>query len=342
MLAIPALGEDAPRSPDPKPTRLPRAGERRARARPPHGASRSCPTDGCWSRNAQAGCAWSVAAASSRRRWAACRRSRRRPGRPARCGADPRLRAGPARLVSFSEPGEGGAGTAVARGRLSERGLEDAGDWRQRPRWTRAITGARAWCSAPTAPCSSRSGDRGYREQRPGARTAIGKIIRINPDGTIPRDNPFVGRDGARPEIWSYGIVTRRRLRSTRDRQLWTVEHGARGGDEVNNPQPGAQLRLAGYHLRHRLFRRAKIGEGTRRTGMEQPVYYWDTVIAPSGAVFYTGKAFPAGRATCSSARWQPAASCACVSSDGRVTAGSATWVNLASACATSNRAPTG
>ena len=114
--------------------------------------------------------------------------------------------------------------------------------------------------------------------------------MRINADGSIPADNPFVQRAGARPEIWSYG---HRNLQSAalhpQTGQLWTVEHGARGGDELNRPQAGRNYGwpVITYGVEYSGF---KIGEGTAKAGMEQPVYYWDPVIAPSGAVFYTGR----------------------------------------------------
>ena len=137
------------------------------------------------------------------------------------------------------------------------------------------------------------TGDRfSYRERAQDLRTTIGKVVRINADGSIPRDNPFVGREGALPEIWSYG---HRNIQAAalhpETGQLWTVEHGARGGDELNNPQPGRNYGwpVITYGID---YSGAKIGEGTAKAGMEQPVYYWDPVIAPSGALFYTGDAF--------------------------------------------------
>ena len=117
--------------------------------------------------------------------------------------------------------------------------------------------------------------------------------MRINPDGSVPRDNPFVGRAGVRPEIWSYG---HRNIQSAalhpQTGQLWTVEHGARGGDELNRPEAGKNYGwpVITYGVD---YSGAKIGEGTAKPGMEQPVYYWDPVIAPSGMTFYTGEAFP-------------------------------------------------
>jgi glucose/arabinose dehydrogenase len=138
-------------------------------------------------------------------------------------------------------------------------------------------------------------GDRqSYREQAQDLASGLGKVVRINPDGTIPRDNPFVGRAGLRPEIWSYG---HRNVQSAalhpQTGQLWTVEHGARGGDELNHPEAGKNYGwpVITYGVDYTGF---KIGEGTAKPGMEQPVYWWDPVIAPSGMIFYTGEAFPA------------------------------------------------
>ena len=136
-------------------------------------------------------------------------------------------------------------------------------------------------------------GDRfSHREKVQDLGTTIGKVVRLNADGSVPSDNPFVNRAGARPEIWSYG---HRNVQAATlhpgTRELWTIEHGARGGDELNNPQAGRNYGwpVITYGVD---YSGEKIGEGTAKAGMEQPVYYWDPVIAPSGAVFYTGQAF--------------------------------------------------
>jgi glucose/arabinose dehydrogenase len=136
-------------------------------------------------------------------------------------------------------------------------------------------------------------GDRfNYSERAQDLSTTLGKIVRINPDGSTPRDNPFVSRAGVRPEIWSYG---HRNVQAAalhpETGQLWTVEHGARGGDELNHPEPGKNYGwpVISYGVHYSWL---KIGEGTAKEGMEQPVYYWDPVIAPSGMVFYTGDLF--------------------------------------------------
>ncbi|MDR7486953.1 MAG: PQQ-dependent sugar dehydrogenase, partial [Armatimonadota bacterium] len=195
----------------------------------------------------------------------------------------------------FAEPGEGGAGTAVARGRLGAAGLEGTQViWRQQPKvasvnhWGSRLVFRRDGTLFVTL------GDRfAYRERAQDLSTTIGKIVRINADGSVPRDNPFVGREGVRPEIWSYG---HRNVQAAalhpESRQLWTAEHGARGGDELNRVEAGKNYGwpVITYGVD---YSGAKIGEGTARAGMEQPVYYWDPVIAPSGMVFYTGTAYP-------------------------------------------------
>ncbi|HEY7254521.1 MAG TPA: PQQ-dependent sugar dehydrogenase [Methylomirabilota bacterium] len=196
--------------------------------------------------------------------------------------------------LSFSEPGDGGAGTAVARGRLGERGLEATQViWRQQPK----VQGPNHWGSRlvfrPDGTLFVTLGDRfSYRERAQDLSVTLGKVVRINADGSIPSDNPFVGRADARPEIWSYGHRNVQAAALDARGQLWTVEHGARGGDELNNPQPGKNYGwpVITYGVD---YSGARIGIGTAKAGMEQPVYYWDPVIAPSGATFYTGSAFP-------------------------------------------------
>ena len=197
--------------------------------------------------------------------------------------------------LSFAERGSGGAGTAVARGRLGERGLEDAQViWRQQPK----VDGSyNHWGSRlvfrPDGTLFVTLGDRFVHSERAqDLSTTIGKIVRINPDGSVPRDNPFVGRAGALPEIWSYGHRNVQAAVLDARGELWTVEHGARGGDELNNPQPGKNYGwpVITYGVD---YSGARIGIGTAQPGMEQPVYYWDPVIAPSGATFYSGTAFP-------------------------------------------------
>jgi glucose/arabinose dehydrogenase len=123
----------------------------------------------------------------------------------------------------------------------------------------------------------------------------LGKIARINADGSIPPDNPFVGKQGVRPEIWSIGHrnVQAATLNPATG-ELWEVEHGTRGGDEVNISRKGKDYGwpTIAYGIE---YRGGPITGGiTQQDGMEQPRYYWDPVIAPSGMIFYTGNLFPA------------------------------------------------
>ena len=196
--------------------------------------------------------------------------------------------------ISFAESGDGGAGTAVARGRLGEGGLENTQViWRQQPK----VGGSNHWGSRivfrPDGTLFVTLGERfNHSDRAQDLSATLGKVVRINPDGSAPRDNPFVNRAGARPEIWSYG---HRNVQAAalhpETGQLWTVEHGARGGDELNHPEAGKNYGwpVISYGTHYSFF---KIGEGTAKPGMEQPVYYWDPVIAPSGMVIYTGDLF--------------------------------------------------
>jgi aldose sugar dehydrogenase len=120
----------------------------------------------------------------------------------------------------------------------------------------------------------------------------LGKIIRITPDGTPPPDNPFIGKAGVLPEIWAYGMRSPEGLAfDPRTGRLWQNDHGPRGGDELNIVEKGKNY---GWPLVARGidYPGATIGV-TRMNGMEEPVYYWDPVIGPSGLAFYTGTLFP-------------------------------------------------
>jgi glucose/arabinose dehydrogenase len=197
-------------------------------------------------------------------------------------------------FLSFSEPGEGGAGTAVARARLGDGGLESTRViWRQRPK----VDGQNHWGSRLVfrrdGTLFVTLGDRfAYRERAQDLSTTLGKVVRIQADGSVPSDNPFAGRPGALPEIWSYGHRNVQSAALDPEGRLWTVEHGARGGDELNHPEAGKNYGwpVITYGVD---YSGAKIGEGTAKAGMEQPVYYWDPVIAPSGMAFYTGDRYP-------------------------------------------------
>lgn len=200
-------------------------------------------------------------------------------------------------FLSYAEPRGGGkAATAVARARLE---LTDGGGslndvkaiFQQQPAYsTTRHFGSRIVIDKKGALFIT-TGDRGQGEPAQKPDETVGKVIRINADGSIPDDNPKP--DGWKPEIWSIGHRNiQGAVLDTKTGQLWTVEHGARGGDELNHPEKGKNY---GWPVitYGRDYSGAKIGIGTEKPGMEQPVYYWDPSIATSGLELYTGKLFP-------------------------------------------------
>src|SRR5690606_3853590 len=115
-------------------------------------------------------------------------------------------------------------------------------------------------------------------------------------DGSPAPGNPFLDREGALPEIWSYGHRNIQAAALDENGRLWTIEHGPRGGDELNRPEPGQNYGWPVVTYGIEYSGQAIEGAVTQREGFEQPIYYWDPVIAPSGAQFYTGDAFPEWR----------------------------------------------
>lgn len=203
--------------------------------------------------------------------------------------------------ITYAEPRRGGgAGTAVARARLSE-DASALGDvnviFRQEPSYSGANHYGSRLAFAPDGTLFVTLGERfNLRDKAQDLTTHLGKVVRIGTDGSVPGDNPFVGRQDARPEIWSYGHRNPQSAAINPETgELWTIEHGARGGDEINITRKGRNYGwpVITYGVD---YSGAKIGEGTARKGMEQPLYYWDPSIAPSGMAFYTGDAFPRWR----------------------------------------------
>ncbi len=195
----------------------------------------------------------------------------------------------------FADPFQGGARTSLARARLAGDRLEDVKViFRQDgPPSTGRHFGCRI-VQATDGNLFLTMGDHGsHPKEAQNLANHIGKIVRVTPDGAVPKDNPFVGRSGAKPEIWSYG--NRNVQGATLHPQtgkLWAHEHGPQGGDEVNIIEAGKNYGwpVIGYGVN---YGGAKIHEATSRPGIEQPVKYWVPSIAPSGMAFYDGKLFP-------------------------------------------------
>ncbi len=201
-------------------------------------------------------------------------------------------------FLTFSKPQSTGAGTALAVARLSENGKRLT-NTRILFEATPGGSGGRHFGSrvveAEDGSLFVTIGDRGDRPQAQDRSNTIGSIIRINRDGSVPADNPFFGQADIRPEIWSYGHRNPQGADLDAQGRLWTSEHGARGGDEVNLVQPGLNYGWPvisyGKH-----YSGKTIGEGTAKEGMEQPRHYWDPSIAPSGLMVYSGALWPEWR----------------------------------------------
>ncbi len=204
---------------------------------------------------------------------------------------------------SFSEQAEaGGSGTSVARGRLSDdrKNLEQVRViFRALPTYNNGLHFGSRLAFGPDNMLYITLGDRFDKPNRPKAQqldTHLGKIIRINPDGSVPADNPFANQSGAMPEIWTLGHRNIQSAAFDAQGQLWTVEMGPQGGDELNLIEKGKNYGWAVVTFGQEYSGDPIEGAVTAREGYENPVYYWDPVIAPSGAQFYTGNAFPAWR----------------------------------------------
>lgn len=205
--------------------------------------------------------------------------------------------------ISYAEPQEGGRNnTAVAVGTLAadDRSLTDVRVvWRQQPAWDSTKHFGSRIAFDGQGHVFITTGERSNPEPRVFAQdlgAGLGKVIRLNLDGSVPRDNPFVGRQGALPEIWSYGHRNLQSAAVDAQGRLWTVEHGPRGGDELNLPLAGRNYGWPVITYGEE-YSGQPVGQGlTAREGMEQPVYYWDPVIAPSGMVVYSGSLAPQWR----------------------------------------------
>ncbi len=203
-------------------------------------------------------------------------------------------------FMSYAQPRDGGNGTAVARAVLSEdrQSLENVEViFQAMPTYDGDLHFGSRLAFGPDEMLYITTGDRSDAPMREHAQrldSHLGKILRIQPDGSVPNDNPFVDEADAQPEIWSLGHRNIQAAAFDQQGRLWEVEHGTRGGDELNLIEKGENYGwpLAAYGIEY-------SGDplpGTTAlpdSNFVQPVYYWDPVIAPSGAEFYSGDAFP-------------------------------------------------
>jgi glucose/arabinose dehydrogenase len=208
---------------------------------------------------------------------------------------DPKFPANRIIYFSFAEEMEGKAGTAVARARLGEDALSDVEViFRQQPK----VKGSNHWGSRLVFGRDGNLfvtlGERfDYAKDAQDITTHMGKVVRITPDGKAPADNPFVGRKEALPEIWSLG---HRNMQGgalhPETGQLWTAEHGPRGGDEINLDEAGKNYGWPkvsyGSH-----YTGIPIPDSHAEKGFTEPRHYWNPSVSPSGMVFYTGDRFP-------------------------------------------------
>jgi glucose/arabinose dehydrogenase len=218
---------------------------------------------------------------------------------------DPAFKSNRLIYLSYAEPqADGTNNTAVARGKLVEganphiEGLTVI--YHQKPSLASPLHFGSRLVFARDGKLFVTQGERSIlagQKQAQDLASGLGKIVRINPDGSIPKDNPFVGKPGARPEIWTYG---NRNVQAAalhpQTGELWEVEFGPQGGDEINIARKGKDYGwpTISYGVNYGPAKAPITGGETQRPGMEQPLYYWDPVIAPSGMIFYTGNLFPA------------------------------------------------
>lgn len=199
--------------------------------------------------------------------------------------------------LSYSRPGPEGATTAVIRGRLEGQALTGVED----------VVETRAWGRVPVHFGSRLAfdragflyvtiGDRGTMENAQDRGNHAGVTLRLHDDGRVPADNPFVGQEGVRPEIWTWGNRNAQGMAVHPETgEIWQVEHGPKGGDELNLMRPGVNYGwpVITYGIN---YNGAIISEHTEKPGMEQPVVYWVPSIATSGLTIYAGDAFPGWR----------------------------------------------
>lgn len=201
--------------------------------------------------------------------------------------------------LTYAEEGDGRGSTAAGYGVLSADGTQLADFkviFRQMPRLSSGVHFGSRMVFDRDGYLYIALGDNNQRPTAQDLDKLQGKIVRLHPDGRIPDDNPFVNQSGARPEIWSYGHRNQQGAAlNPWTGELWTHEHGPRGGDEINIPQAGKNYGwpLATYGINYSGFAIPEA-QGTHVDGTEQPIHYWKVSPAISGMAFYNADAFPA------------------------------------------------
>ena len=197
--------------------------------------------------------------------------------------------------VSYAEAGDGGAGTAVARGRLGEDRLENVEViFRQTPKVEgRPLHFGSRLAFGPDGKLFITTGDRFKFDPAQDLATTLGKIVRINPDGSVPEDNPFVGQEGKLPEIYSYGHRHAQGVAiHPKTGALWETEYGPLGGDELNIVEPGNDYGWPAVSWgKH--YNGKEIPDPPTRPEFTDAIKQWTPVISPSGISFYTADAIP-------------------------------------------------
>ena len=200
--------------------------------------------------------------------------------------------------LSYAAEGPGGYGTEVLRGRLEGHALRDVQViFRLQPKsktshhfGSRLVFDRQGYLYITL-------GDRGEMERAQRLDDHAGSVIRLHDDGRVPADNPFVGKPGAKPEKFTLG---NRNMQGAalhpQTGELWAHEHGPQGGDEINIIRAGVNYGWPVITYGRNYVTGTKIGEGTTKPGMAQPILYWTPSIAPSGMAFYTGERFPGWR----------------------------------------------
>ena len=196
--------------------------------------------------------------------------------------------------ATYSKPNEGGASTALARFKIAD---SRVADFQELFVSNAVASGGRHFGSRIVFDEAGyvyiSSGDRGERDWAQQLSSHAGKIIRLHDDGRVPEDNPFVGSSDAAPEIWAYGNRNPQGMHYDKaTRTLWSIEHGPRGGDEVNIVKRGANYGWPVISYGKEYWGPVDVGEGTHREGMEQPAKYYVPSIAPSSLSLFEGKLY--------------------------------------------------